>query len=201
MLPIYLASSSPRRRALLAQLGLPFSVIVPKVAEEGVDGLPGARLAEELASKKALAVEGAVSRGIIVAADTIVVCRGKVLGKPSSEAEAREMLRFLSGCVHEVYTGLAVLEKPAGRRVLAHERTEVKFRTLSEEEIARYVATGEPMDKAGAYAAQGLGAIFIEGIKGCYFNVVGLPVARLAAILKEFGIDPLECRTGGTVEE
>lgn len=201
MPPIYLASSSPRRRMLLAQLGLPFSVVVPEVKEEIKNSLPFARLVEELALKKALAVESAISRGLILAADTIVVWQGKVLGKPSSEAEAREMLRCLSGCVHEVYTGLAVLEKPTGRRVITHERTEVKFRTLSEEEIARYVATGEPMDKAGAYAAQGLGAIFIEGINGCYFNVVGLPVAKLAAILKEFGIDPLDYQAKGSTGE
>lgn len=95
------------------------------------------------------------------------------------------MLGLLAGNEHEVFTGVAVMEKPSGRRVVTHERTRVRFRPLTTEEIARYVATGEPLDKAGAYAAQGLGAIFIAGIRGCYFNVVGLPLARLAQVLKE----------------
>ncbi|NHM26306.1 septum formation inhibitor Maf [Desulfofundulus sp. TPOSR] len=192
MLPIYLASSSPRRSMLLEQLGLPFTVVVPEVEEEVQEGLPPHQLVETLALRKAGAVAPSISKGLVVAADTVVVWQGKVLGKPADAREAAEMLGLLAGNEHEVFTGVAVMEKPSGRRVVTHERTRVRFRPLTTEEIARYVATGEPLDKAGAYAAQGLGAIFIAGIRGCYFNVVGLPLARLAQVLKEFGVDPLE---------
>ncbi|AEG14034.1 Septum formation protein Maf [Desulfofundulus kuznetsovii DSM 6115] len=192
MLPIYLASSSPRRSMLLEQLGLPFTVVVPEVEEEVQEGLPPHQLVETLALRKAGAVAPSISKGLVVAADTVVVWQGKVLGKPADAREAAEMLSLLAGNEHEVFTGVAVMEKPSGRRVVTHERTRVRFRPLTTEEIARYVATGEPLDKAGAYAAQGLGAIFIAGIRGCYFNVVGLPLARLAQVLKEFGVDPLE---------
>ncbi|MGB9803621.1 Maf family protein [Desulfofundulus sp.] len=192
MLPIYLASSSPRRSMLLKQLGLPFTVVLPEVEEEVQEGLPPHQLVETLALKKAGAVAPSIARGLVVAADTVVVWQGRVLGKPADAREAGEMLGLLSGNVHEVYTGVAVVEKPSGRQVVTHERTFVEFRPLTAEEIAGYVATGEPLDKAGAYAAQGLGAIFIAGIRGCYFNVVGLPLARLALVLKEFGIDPLK---------
>ncbi|MDK2888970.1 MAG: nucleoside triphosphate pyrophosphatase [Thermoanaerobacter sp.] len=193
MLPIYLASSSPRRKMLLEQLGLPFTVVPPDVEEEEHGGLPPRKLVEALAEKKARAVAPAISRGLVLAADTVVVFQDRILGKPAGPREAVFMLSLLSGNEHEVYTGLAVMEKPSGRLVVTHECTRVRFRTLEEEEIARYVATGEPLDKAGAYAAQGLGAIFIAGIKGCYFNVVGLPLARLARVLREFGVDPLKC--------
>ncbi|MDQ0285493.1 septum formation protein [Desulfofundulus luciae] len=192
MLPIYLASSSPRRSMLLEQLGLPFTVVVPEVEEKVPEGLPPHQLVETLALRKAGAVAPSISRGLVVAADTIVVWQDKVLGKPADAREAALMLSLLAGDEHEVFTGVAVMEKPSGRRVVTHERTRVRFRPLTTEEIARYVATGEPLDKAGAYAAQGLGAIFIAGIRGCYFNVVGLPLARLAQVLKEFGVDPLE---------
>ncbi|RKO67685.1 Maf family protein [Desulfofundulus salinus] len=192
MLPIYLASSSPRRSMLLEKLGLPFTVVVPRVEEGVQEALPPHQLVETLALRKARAVAPSISKGLVVAADTVVVWHDKVLGKPADTREASEMLSLLSGNEHEVYTGVAVIEKPSGRRVVTHERTRVKFRPLTAEEIARYVATGEPLDKAGAYAAQGLGAIFIAGIRGCYFNVVGLPLARLAQVLKEFGVDPLE---------
>ncbi len=191
-MPVYLASSSPRRRMLLEQLGLPFTVVVPRVQEEVEEGLPPHHLVEMLALRKAKAVAPSIPRGVVVAADTVVVWERKILGKPADAREAGEMLSLLSGNEHEVFTGVAVMEKPSGRRVVTHERTLVKFRPLSKEEIDKYVATGEPLDKAGAYAAQGLGAIFIAGIKGCYFNVVGLPLARLALVLKEFGVDPLE---------
>lgn len=191
-MPIYLASSSPRRSMLLEQLGLPFTVVVPEVEEEVQEGLPPHQLVETLALRKAGAVAPSISKGLVVAADTVVVWQGKVLGKPADAREAAEMLGLLAGNEHEVFTGVAVMEKPSGRRVVTHERTRVRFRPLTTEEIARYVATGEPLDKAGAYAAQGLGAIFIAGIRGCYFNVVGLPLARLAQVLKEFGVDPLE---------
>jgi septum formation protein len=122
--------------------------------------------------------------GIVLAADTIVVCAGKVLGKPADEAEARRILRQLSGRRHSVYTGVALAQ--GGRRLVGYERTEVEFRRLSAADIDRYVATGEPMDKAGAYAIQGRGAALIGAIRGCYTNVIGLPLPKLMAMLTEF---------------
>ncbi|HHW44663.1 MAG TPA: septum formation inhibitor Maf [Desulfotomaculum sp.] len=191
MIPVYLASSSPRRRMLLEQVGLPFTVVEPRVEEEMDEQLPPHRLVEKLALRKASSVARQLTGGLVVAADTVVVLGDRVLGKPADAAEAISMLSLLAGNVHEVYTGLTVMEPPPGRRVVTHERTRVRFRSLTAEEIVNYVATGEPLDKAGAYAAQGLGAIFIAGIEGCYFNVVGLPLARLATVLQEFGLDLL----------
>ncbi|MGQ9823687.1 MAG: Maf family protein [Desulfotomaculales bacterium] len=191
MFPVYLASTSPRRQALLKQLGIPFTVLARPVDEDVAGKVPFSRLVEILAYRKAEAAAGEVAGGVVIGADTVVACRGQVLGKPSSAEEAEKMLGFLSGKEHEVFTGLAVIQKPSLRKAVAHERTKVRFRPLTREEIKRYVATGEPMDKAGAYAIQGLGAIFIEKIEGCYFNVVGLPLALLARLLREFGLDVL----------
>lgn len=192
MLPVYLASASPRRYALLKQLGVPFSVLARPVNEELNGGLPFGRQTEILAERKAQAAAREVAEGLVIGADTLVVCGGKTLGKPADAAEAEKMLNFLQGKEHEVFTGLAVVEKPSLRAAVAHERTMVKFKPLAAGQIRRYVATGEPLDKAGAYAIQGLGAVFIEGIRGCYFNVVGLPLALLAQMLQEFGVDILE---------
>ncbi|MEW5899119.1 MAG: Maf family protein, partial [Bacillota bacterium] len=150
------------------------------------------RPAEVLAERKATAAAREVSEGLVIGADTIVVCQGRILGKPAGTEDAEKMLSFLQGKEHDVYTGLAVLQKPSLRMVTAHERTKVKFKPLNPEQIRRYAATGEPLDKAGAYAIQGLGAVLIESIEGCYFNVVGLPLALLAEILLEFGVDVLE---------
>ena len=191
MLPVYLASASPRREKLLAQLNIPFTVLVRPV-EENLDAkLPFGRQVEVLAERKARAAAQEVSEGLVIGADTIVVCRDRVLGKPVSAGDAQKMLAFLQGREHAVYTGLAVLQKPSGRVITAHEQTKVKFKPLTAAQIRCYAATGEPLDKAGAYAIQGLGAVLIEGIEGCYFNVVGLPLARLAEILLAFGVDVL----------
>ncbi|OAT85563.1 Maf family protein [Desulfotomaculum copahuensis] len=197
MTPIFLASSSPRRRALLEQAGIPFTLLTPRVSEE-VDGEPPPphQLVERLARRKAAAGARLVDRGLIIGADTIVVFRGRVLGKPADSAAAEEMLHLLQGASHDVFTGLAVIEQPGGRTMTAWERTRVTFRTLTDEEIRLYAATGEPADKAGAYAAQGLGAIFITSIEGCYFNVVGLPLARLAVMLAGFGVHVLALAAG-----
>jgi len=189
---LYLASSSPRRRMLLERLRLPFFVLAKPVNEVLDVEAPPRRQAEILAERKARVAAGDVSQGLVIGADTLVVCSGRVLGKPADAREAEKMLRLLQGRQHDVYTGVTVVEKPAGRVLVACEQTRVKFKPLTESEIKRYVATGEPLGKAGAYAAQGLGAIFIDGIKGCFFNVVGLPVARLAQMLKEFGVDVLD---------
>jgi septum formation protein len=183
---LILASQSPRRRELLAAAGITFEVVAP----EGEDAPPPrARrcgpLAQRLAAQKAASVAARVP-GVVLGADTIVVCEGAVLGKPATEAEARVMLRQLSGRRHSVYTGVALVQGP--RRLVGYERTEVRFRALGEADIDRYLATGEPMDKAGAYAIQGAGAALIATIRGCYTNVIGLPVPKVLAMLEEFGV-------------
>lgn len=185
---IILASQSPRRRELLAQMGMTGFTVSPAKGEEDMGaGLPPDQLVESLALAKAREVAaGAAADDIIIAADTIVTLDGQVLGKPHSEHEAFEMLRTLSGRDHVVYTGLAVLR--GGETISGHEATQVRFRPLSDEEIRAYIATGEPMDKAGAYGIQGRGALLVEGIRGDYFNVVGLPVCKLGRILDRLGV-------------
>ena len=185
---LILASASPRRRELLSLFGIPFTVRVADI-DEAMD--PTKSPCDEVARvscRKALAVERG-PEDVVVAADTIVVCAGRILGKPHSREEAVSMLETLSGRHHVVYTGLAVLR--GGETVSDHEATEVRFRPLSREEIAAYVDTGEPMDKAGAYGIQGRGALLVEGIVGDYFNVMGLPVCRLGQILNQFGVKTL----------
>ena len=187
---IILASQSPRRKELMGQIGLKFKVISPNV-DEHMEGNPSpAQLVEELSLRKARAVERqADGEALIVAADTVVALEGTVLGKPEDEREAFAMLSALSGNRHYVYTGVTVLRD--GRAVTQHEVTTVTFRELEPDEISSYIATGEPMDKAGAYGIQGLGALLVSGIEGDYFNVMGLPVYRLGRILAGFGIDLL----------
>ena len=188
---IILASQSPRRRELLAQMGLTEFVIRPAVGEEvAAPGLTPAQLVEALSSQKAEEVAGrSRPEDLIIAADTVVAAGGEVLGKPRDGAHARQMLELLSGREHTVYTGVTVRR---GNTVLTqHEATHVRFRPLSAGEIDAYVRSGEPMDKAGAYGIQGLGALLVEGIEGDYCNVVGLPVCRLGRMLLEFGVDLL----------
>lgn len=191
MMDMILASNSPRRRELLGQMGLKdFKIVAPDVDESVEDGLSPAAMVERLSLRKAkAAAEKAGADGLIIAADTVVALDGKVLGKPRGEADAFAMLSSLSGREHHVYTGVTVLQ--GERAVTEHEETAVVFRTLEPGEIRGYIATGEPMDKAGAYGIQGLGALLVSGIRGDYCNVVGLPVFRLGGILKQFGIDLL----------
>ncbi len=175
---LVLASASPRRREILERLGFEFEIVPAKVEEDAVswdDPVRSVKLLAELKGVEALSVK---PRKKIVAADTVVVCDGRRLGKPNSTEEATSMLQLLSGNAHEVITGLALLVPP-NRRIIEAERTRVFFRDLDPEEINRYVDTGEPFDKAGAYAIQGYASAFVERIAGCYFNVVGLPVALL----------------------
>ena len=188
---IILASQSPRRRQLLEQMGITGFVVCPAQGEEDMGAhLPPDRLSEALALAKAREVAAqAGPEDMIIAADTIVTLDHQVLGKPHSREEAVAMLETLSGRHHVVYTGLAVLR--GGETVSDHEGTEVRFRPLSREEIEAYVATGEPMDKAGAYGIQGRGALLVEGIVGDYFNVMGLPVCKLGQILNRFGVKTL----------
>lgn len=188
---IILASQSPRRRELLGRMGITeFEVRPAKGEETAPAGLEPGALVEHLAEQKAAEVcRDAQSGDVVIAADTVVACDGKVLGKPRDEGQAREMLRLLSGRSHTVYTGVAVCRD--GETLVEHEATQVRFRSLREEEIGQYVSTGEPMDKAGAYGIQGYGCLLVEGIQGDYFNVVGLPVCRLGGMLRRVGVDPL----------
>ncbi|HUJ41521.1 MAG TPA: Maf family protein [Candidatus Acidoferrales bacterium] len=186
---LVLASASPRRAEILRSAGIPFRILPASVDESPRKGESPARYAARLARAKALAATRHV-RGpaIILGADTVVVLGRKILGKPSSLAHARRMLRLLSGRTHRVLTAVALLRlAPGGRRMRllsAVESTRVSFARLSPREIAAYVATGEPIGKAGAYAIQGRAGKFITRIEGCYFNVVGLPLARLSRLLR-----------------
>jgi len=186
---VVLASQSPRRRALLEQIGFLKFAVRPALGEERVDSaLSPSQLVEALSRQKALEVRAAASDGtLIIAADTVVALDAAVLGKPGSPLDAARMLRLLSDREHTVYTGLTVCR---GCNIITeHEGTKVRFRPLTEDEIARYIATGEPMDKAGAYGIQGYGGLFVSSICGDYFNVVGLPICRLGRILTRFGVD------------
>lgn len=191
MKKLILASSSPRRAELMKQIGLNFEIKVSSVDEALLPGLSPPELVERLAESKAAAVARELNDGIVIGADTVVVWREQVLGKPLSEAEAFDMLSKLQGGVHEVFTGVALIDARSGKVLVSHEKTRVFFRAVEEEEISRYVASGEPFDKAGAYGVQGLAAIFIRRLEGCYTNVVGLPLARLSVMLKDFGFKVL----------
>ena len=189
---LILASSSPRRRELLRNAGFEFEVVPSEADETYHSGQSSVANAERIAQQKAEAVARRLELAddaVVLAADTIVVVGGEVLGKPRSPEEARAMLEKLSGRAHDVISGVAVVNSGGNRSVVAHETTRVYFRTLSAEEIAACVATGEPLDKAGAYAIQGRASRFVTRIEGCYFNVMGLPVALVDSLLKEWEVD------------
>ena len=193
---IILASKSPRRRALLEQMGVrDFRIITPDIDEHMDRALPPAELVRQISLEKAQAVAAqADPNTVVIAADTVVALDGAVLGKPADEEEAFRMLSLLSGNRHQVYTGLTVLR---GAQVFSQwEETAVTFRPLTAEEIEAYIATGEPMDKAGAYGIQGYGSLLIEGISGDYYNVMGLPVCRLGQILGQLGMDCMALAAG-----
>lgn len=191
---IILASGSPRRRQLLEQLGLSFTVQSSDVDESVEPGLSPAAMVEQLSLRKGQAVAERVGPdSLVLAADTVVALGDAVLGKPQDRAKAVSMLTSLSGKTHQVYTGVTLLG--GGRRVTEHETTAVTFRSLSREEIVAYVDTGEPMDKAGAYGIQGYGALLVERLEGDYFNVMGLPLCRLGRMLAAFGVEPLKLRS------
>ena len=179
---LILASASPRRKELLSLFGIPFVIRAADI-DEAMD--PAKAPFDEVARVsrlKALATEHS-DHDVVIAADTIVVCGGEVLGKPRDEEDARRMLRLLSGRDHQVMTGVTVLY--GGDAVTFTEVTDLHFRHLSDREIDRYVATGEPMDKAGSYGIQGGAALFCTGMKGDYYNVMGLPVCALGEVLKQ----------------
>ncbi|MDO4815122.1 MAG: Maf family protein [Bacillota bacterium] len=187
---VVLASGSPRRKELLEMLGLEFDICPARGEEKAEPGLAPGELVKALSLAKAKEVASAYPGDtVVIAADTIVWAEGEVLGKPSDKADALRMLNMLSGKAHSVFTGICVIR---GDTVLAEaEETEVHFRKLDEAEIEAYVETGEPMDKAGAYGIQGKASVLIEGIKGDYFNVMGLPLCRLGEILKTIGVQLL----------
>lgn len=188
--PLYLASTSPRRRELLAQLGLVFTVLEVVVDESTRPGEAPADYVRRLAREKAVAGLAQVGTGVVIAADTSVVAGDAVLGKPASREEAMAMWARLAGREHEVLTGVAVGDaRHVEVQVVA---TRVRFRAITESEMRAYWASGEPRDKAGGYAIQGLGAVFVTGIDGSYSNVVGLPLAETAAMLAGVGIRLLE---------
>lgn len=192
-----LASASPRRRDLLAGLGIAFEVRPAACDETPRPGESPAELVVRLSLDKARAALAAAPSGareVALGADTVVVLDGEILGKPLDDADAARMLRRLSGAVHEVWTGVALAASPrqgGGRRESSRAcRTRVEFRPLGEEEIARYVASGEPADKAGAYAIQGGAASFVRAVEGERSTVVGLPLPDVAELLVEFGLAP-----------
>jgi septum formation protein len=182
--PIVLASASPRRVTLLRQVGLAFTVADPGPDRDWPGQAEPRHGVRALALEKARRVAGRRAEALVIGADTVVVVGGVRLGKPASEAEAIEMLRRLQGRTHEVWTGLAAVR--GGEQRTAAEVSKVQFARLEEAELRAYARTGEPLDKAGAYGIQGLAAQFVRRIEGDYSNVVGLPLARLRQMLKEF---------------
>ena len=192
---IILASTSPRRRELLDQIGLDYKVVSPDVDETVGDNMAPWAVVEELSLRKARAAAAHCAPGdLVIAADTVVALEGTVLGKPHDGRDAFQMLSALSGNRHQVYTGVPIIR---GEQVLTgHEMTTVTFRETDPAEIEDYIATGEPMDKAGAYGIQGMGALFIQGIDGDYHNVMGLPLYRLGRMLARLGVDPIARAAG-----
>lgn len=189
---LVLASSSPRRRELLALLQIPYEVL-PAETDETVDlSLAPSDIVEILSLRKAQAVYDRLEKEerscIIIGADTIVVLDGQVLGKPADEAYAYNMLQALQGKTHQVFSGVACIDTATGRRSVSHRMTKVTMKGLTPRQIQRYIRTGEPLDKAGAYGIQGYGAILVERIEGDFYNVVGLSVSLLSDMLEDFGL-------------
>ena len=190
---LILASGSPRRQELIRLLGLPVEVVPSNVDEDTPEDWTPRQIVEGLSLRKALSVKEQLSGqssadSIVVGSDTIVVLDREVMGKPRDAEDAMRMLGLLSGRTHEVYTGVTCVRESDGETVTSHRVTHVRMRALTAEQISRYVATGEPNDKAGAYGIQEIGSLLVESIDGCYFNVVGLPVSLLSEMLETYGI-------------
>ena len=186
---LILASNSPRRAEILRNAGFEFEVRAADVDEKRLPHESARahvlRLAQAKARSAASRLKVGSPNAIVIGADTVVVARGRILGQPRDANDARRMLRLLSGRVHRVLTGVSVLRIPGGKELHCIERTRVHFVKLSRQDIDDYIATGEPFDKAGAYGIQGIGGQFIDRIEGCYFNVVGLPLSQVSAMLRE----------------
>jgi septum formation protein len=191
---IILASASPRRQEILQILGLAFSIHPSEISEALEDGWKGNPqfMVETLAERKATDIASKVTQGLVIGSDTVVVVDQTILGKPGSEEEAFRMLSDLQGRTHSVFSGLAIIDAHTGDKRVGFTETIVKMRPVSPKEIREYIATGEPMDKAGSYAIQGIGSIFIEQIRGEYYSVVGMPVGLLVQYLSDFGISVLQ---------
>ena len=193
---LYLASASPRRRELLDMLGFSYRLLLPNADENCTETDPGRYVAALAARKAEAAMELLIAEerknALILGADTVVYANGEILGKPKDRADATRMLESFEGTTHHVYSGIALAT--ASGTVSASECTTVHFGAMSKAEIDAYVSTGEPMDKAGSYAVQGVCSMWIDGIEGCHFNVIGLPIRRLYKTLCEMGIDPLSLR-------
>lgn len=188
---VILASASPRRAELLERLGLPFVVRAADLDESSITAKDPAALVQALSAAKAAKVgRECGAEALVLAADTVVVLKGRILGKPKDENEAFSMLSDLSGHTHTVFTGVTL--RQGAHESSFHERSEVTMRHLRPEEIRAYIRSGEPMDKAGAYGIQGLGALLVSELHGDYFNVMGLPLCRLGEALRAFGIHILE---------
>lgn len=188
MKKIILASSSPRRKTLLDQVGLKFDIDPSSYEEDMTLKMEPAKLAEFLSLGKAKDVAKRHDDAIIISADTVVAVGGEIFGKPKTPEKAKYMLEKMSGKSHSVITGFTIIDTGSGKEISKSVETKVYFKNLSEEEINAYIATGEPLDKGGAYAIQGLAALLVEKIEGDYFNVVGLPILALTEELKNFGI-------------
>lgn len=188
-LPIILASASPRRKKLLEQINLKFKTLSVDLDESRLPNEKPYRMVKRLAEEKLKLANQRVEHGIIISADTIVVLDGEIIGKPKNKKDAVTILKKLSGRKHTVYTGFAVFNTSTNKKICSYEKTYVQFRKLTNEEIFLYVESGSPMDKAGAYGIQDdFGAVFIQAINGCYYNVVGLPLSRVYHALKEVGV-------------
>lgn len=190
---LVLASTSPRRKELIQLLGLPVEIAVSSGDETVEKEWSPAETVEQLALRKASEVasirERKQDQEIVIGADTIVVYDQKILGKPQDQDEAYRMLSMLQGRAHDVYTGVACIDAATGQQVVRHRKTQVWMRSLSSDQMKRYILSGEPMDKAGAYGIQGMGAAIVDRIDGCYFTVVGLPISLLSEMLTVYGVE------------
>lgn len=190
---VILASQSERRRQILGQMGVEFRVIPSNYQEEWDHAEDPETFASRTAIAKARDVSSYRRDDFVIGADTIVVLEDRIFGKPDHREEAFEMLKALSNRSHRVMTGFAIVRESDGTAITGVEITEVVFARISDTEIERYIATGEPMDKAGAYGIQGFGGSFVTSIKGCYFNVVGLPLRRVYEALTSLGVETMKC--------
>lgn len=189
MAKLILASASPRREELLKKMGLEFTVVASKINEEEYSGLSPVTMVRKLAQAKAEEVAELVENAIIIAADTVVVHNDEVIGKPADKQEAELILKRLRDSRHTVITGLAIFSTDKNNTYVEHDETDVYMRYIEDREIAGYIDTGEPLDKAGAYGIQGLGGIFVEKINGSFFTVVGLPIHKLVLMLKKLSME------------
>ena len=191
MRTIILASASPRRKELLARIGLRFEVEPSNYEEDMPSGLEPHELAQKISLEKAEIVASKHKDAVVIAADTFIFFGGQILGKPHTENEARKMLKTINGKPHSVITGFSIIDTGKNKTLSKSVETKIYIRKLTLSEIDAYVKSREPLDKAGAYAIQGLGAVIVERIEGDYFNVMGLPLSALTEALKDFGINIL----------